>query len=373
MGSYRVISSDDHMFEPTDLWTRALGNKYGDRVPRIVRTEEGGDWWFTDGIKGQPIAAGTMTGQRFEGVDGLFVDDRVERVRPGAHDPDARVKDMDQDGVDTSINYPNAGFMIFRTPDTQLLNDLFAVYNDWIAEHCKSHPKRLKGIAMINVDDVQWAVKELERCHKLGVSGALIPVTPLPGRDYDLPEYEPFWAAAEDLAMPLSFHTGTQRASSREEAMGFAGGSPVRTSNNDHPVRVSLAQMIFGSVFERHPGLQVGSVEQDLSWAAHFVQKMDYTYTFIGPREHRYRFNEDMLPSDYFHRNVFMSFQEDEVGVRLRDIIGVETLQWGSDYPHQESTFPRSREILDEILVDCTEAEKAKIAGGNTARVYHLE
>ncbi len=85
-----------------------------------------------------------------------------------------------------------------------------------------------------------------------------------------------------------------------------------------------------------------------------------------------YQYKDDMLPSDYFRRNVFLGFQEDALGLRLRDIIGVETLQWGSDYPHQESTFPRSREILEEILADCTEEEKAKIAGGNAARVYQL-
>ena len=373
MGGYRMISSDDHMFEPLDLWTRTLGAKYGDRVPRIVRTEEGGDWWVTDGIVGQPIASGTLTGQRFEGLEGLSVEEPAERVRPGAYDPDARLKDMDLDGVDASINYPNAGFMLYCTPDTQLLNDIFAVFNDWMAEHCKSHPKRLKGIAMINVDDIQWGVRELERCHKLGLSGALIAVTPLPGRGYDQPEYEPFWAASEDLGMPLSLHVGTHRAESLDHANELGASSPIRVSNIDNTVRVSLAQMIFSGVFERHPGLQVGSVELDVAWAAHFLQKMDYAYTFIGPREHRYRFNEDMLPSDYFHRNVFLGFQEDELGVRFRDVIGVDNIQWGSDYPHQESTFPKSREILEEILADCTEEEKAKIAGGNTARVYHID
>ena len=79
-----------------------------------------------------------------------------------------------------------------------------------------------------------------------------------------------------------------------------------------------------------------------------------------------------MQPSDYFHRNVFLGFQEDDLGIRLRDIIGVDNLQWGSDYPHMESTFPKSQEILEEILMDCTEEEKAKIAGGNAARVYRL-
>ena len=80
-----------------------------------------------------------------------------------------------------------------------------------------------------------------------------------------------------------------------------------------------------------------------------------------------------MLPSDYFHRNVFLSFQEDSLGVRDRHIIGVDKLLWGSDYPHQESTFPRSQQILEQILTDCTEDEKAKITGQNAARIYHLD
>ena len=80
-----------------------------------------------------------------------------------------------------------------------------------------------------------------------------------------------------------------------------------------------------------------------------------------------------MLPSDYFRRNVFLGFQEDGLGIRLRDVIGVDNILWGSDYPHIESTFPRSQEILWEILAECSEEEKAKIAGGNTARIYRLD
>ena len=130
--------------------------------------------------------------------------------------------------------------------------------------------------------------------------------------------------------------------------------------------------MIFSGVFERYPKLRVGSVEHELSWAPHFLDRLDYTYTQRIQREGYHRYKEDMLPSDYFHRNVFRGFQEDALGIRLRDIIGVDNIQWGSDYPHVESTFPRSREILEEILADCTEEEKAKIAGANAARVYKV-
>ena len=114
-------------------------------------------------------------------------------------------------------------------------------------------------------------------------------------------------------------------------------------------------------------------MEHELSWVPHFLERLDYTYSQRASGMSGHRFKEDLLPSDYFHRNVFLGFQEDALGIRLRDIIGVDNLQWGSDYPHQESTFPRSREILEEILADCTEEEKGKIAGGNHARVYNID
>ncbi|HEX4614667.1 MAG TPA: amidohydrolase family protein, partial [Stellaceae bacterium] len=84
-------------------------------------------------------------------------------------------------------------------------------------------------------------------------------------------------------------------------------------------------------------------------------------------------FKEGMLPSDFFHRNIVLSFQEDAIGIRLRDVIGVDNMMWGSDYPHSESTFPQSRKILVEILAGVSDDEQAKIAGGNTGRVYNFD
>jgi predicted TIM-barrel fold metal-dependent hydrolase len=130
--------------------------------------------------------------------------------------------------------------------------------------------------------------------------------------------------------------------------------------------------MIFNGVFERYPKLQVGSVEMELSWVPHFLDRMDYNYTQRAIEFAPYRFKGDLLPSDFFRSNVFLGFQEDGLGIRDRNIIGVDNLLWGSDYPHPESTFPRSREIIDEILAGCTEDEKAKIVGGNAARIYNL-
>jgi predicted TIM-barrel fold metal-dependent hydrolase len=113
-------------------------------------------------------------------------------------------------------------------------------------------------------------------------------------------------------------------------------------------------------------------VEFELAWAPYLLSTMDYTYR-ERHAEAIHRFKDGMLPSDFFHRNVVLSFQEDAIGIRLRDVIGVDNMMWGSDYPHSESTFPQSRKILAEILAGVPLDEQAKIAGGNTARIYNFD
>jgi predicted TIM-barrel fold metal-dependent hydrolase len=135
---------------------------------------------------------------------------------------------------------------------------------------------------------------------------------------------------------------------------------------------LSLCDMIFSGVFERHRRLTLAIVEFELSWAPNVLSSMDYTYR-ERHGEAIYRFKNGSLPSDFFHRNVVLSFQEDTIGIRLRDVIGTGNMMWGSDYPHSESTFPQSRKILAEILKDVPGDEQAKIVGLNTARVYNFD
>ena len=131
--------------------------------------------------------------------------------------------------------------------------------------------------------------------------------------------------------------------------------------------------MIFSGVFERHPKLRVGSVEHEVCWSPFFLSQMDYTYTERPLRGDWHRFAPGVLPSDFFRSNCFVSFQEDAVGIRTRDIFGVHTLMWGSDYPHTESTFPRSREIVGKILADVPEDEQALIVRDNAAKLYGFD
>ena len=374
MASYRVISSDNHVFEYGDLGTSSVEPKFRDRVPKTRRTEDGSDWWFCDGLKICPVAVATQPGRRFEEPEKLTYRDTVDNIYPGGYVPDEQVKDMDADGVEAGILYPTLGLLLYSVPDSELLTVIFAHYNDWLAKFCGAFPKRLKGIAMINIDDVQSGIREMERTAKMGLIGAMITVYPTEDRSYDSPEYEPLWAAAQDMEIPISLHVGTNRPGPGQQFANILSLKPGFFANVDYWVRVSAAHMIYSGVFERYPKLQVGIIEHELSWVPYYLNRLDYNYTQRTPGDVGwYRYKEDMLPSDYFHRNVFLSFQEEALGIRDRHIIGVDSLLWGSDYPHVESTFPRSQQILEEILADCTEEEKAKIAGGNTARVYRLD
>ena len=372
MTSYRVISADSHVFEPPELWTERIEPRYRERAPHVVLLDDG-YWWVYEGRMGVGLGSGAQAGRRFEAPEKMTHGDIPENLHPGGYIPEEHVKDMDVDGLAVSILYPTVGLRLYTVDDGDLLSSIFRAYNEWLAEFCQQFPDRLKGIAMLNLDDVQVGVKELERCAKMGLVGAVITIYPPEDKAYDSPNYEPFWAAAQDLRMPLSLHISTNRPGPGQQFSDTDTIKPPFLCNVDHWARMSLSNIIFSGVFERYPKLQIGSVEQELSWVPHFVDRMDYTYTQRVQIDPWYRFKEDTLPSDYFHRNVFLGFQEDGLGIRLRDVIGVDSLMWGSDYPHHESTFPRSRQILEESLVDCTEKEKAKIAGGNAARVYNLD
>jgi predicted TIM-barrel fold metal-dependent hydrolase len=140
----------------------------------------------------------------------------------------------------------------------------------------------------------------------------------------------------------------------------------------DFHMRQSLSAMILSGVFESYPTLRVGAVEFEVSWAPYFMGRLDDAYQQRAAGQAGFRFRGADLPSDFFRRNVFISFQEDDLGIQLRHHVGVDNLLWGSDYPHAESTFPRSRQIVERILKDVPQQEKAKIVGENAARLYHF-
>ena len=377
LSEFKIFSSDSHIVETADLWTSRLEPKYRDQGPCVRRVGDYDRWFLGDDADIGGIGAFIGAGLRYTDPSKITFEGTMEQVPLGGFDPDEHIRDMDIDGVDGGVVYPSIGLRMYHIVDSGLLNEVCRAYNDWLGEFCSANPDRVKGIALVNVDDVQEAVKELNRAWKMGLVGAMVSVYPPEDRSYRHPDYEPVWATAEDLDIPLSLHIGTSRP-------GFGGNRLIafieagkRTAegelaNMDPPVRTSLAAMIFSGVFERHPGLKVVSVENGLAWIPWFLNMMDYMYR-ERQEQVMYQFKDDMIPRDFMRRNVMFSFQDDAVGIELRHHIGVDSLMWGNDYPHAESTFPRSRQVLDEILEGVPDDERAKIVGGNTKRVYHFD
>jgi len=369
-----MISSDSHIVEPPDLWTARMPKRLADRAPQVVSLDDG-DWWFVDQRKTQSFI-GIQTGVRFAKDPGKLVTSaRFEQVRPAAYDPRRYLEENEQDGVWGSVIYPSEGLVIFSVPNTEVVSAAMRAYNDWIAEFCAVDRSRLKGLAMLNVDEIDDGVDELERVARLGLAGALVTVKPPAWAPFRSRAYDRLWAAAQDLGLPLSLHVATDRGDPRGGDAAFTldvkNVPPAVFINKDYQVRQALADLILEGIFERFPRLRIGSVEHELAWIPFFLAQMDYTYTDRPARGEWYRFRErGALPSEFWHRNCFASFQEDAIGVRLRDVIGVEALLWGSDYPHTESTWPRSREITGEFLAGVSSAEARAIVAGNAARLY---
>ena len=164
-----MVSSDSHIVEPPDLWDGRLPAALADRGPQIVQ-EDDGDWWYIDGYKTMSFL-GMQTGDRFDGdPDKLRTSANFDEVRPAAYDPRLYIEENESDGVWGSVIYPSQGLVLYAVPITDVVSASMKAYNDWLAEFCSEDNSRLKGIAMVNVDDIDDAVgRAASRCRDLGL------------------------------------------------------------------------------------------------------------------------------------------------------------------------------------------------------------
>jgi len=376
MADYKLISADSHIVEPPEMYAGRIEPKFRDRAPKMERrkTPNGREYdaWVIDGMQVGTLGAVMQAGQRFEDPSQIDFLGVWEDVRKGAYYPHAMITENEEDGVWGSCLQPSQGLFWYRLSDSGLLSEICRVYNDWITDFCKPYPERLKGIAMLNVDDVDEGCRELERCKKLGLVGAFIPVSPLPDRPYRDPVYDLLWATAQDHEMPLLLHIGTPRGGvpGCEFTMNIGELTGAGRSTTDYWVRYSLSAMLFAGVFDRYPRLKIGSVEHETAWIPHWLKQMDFTYRERPVFTKGWKSREGMLPSDYWHRNMFVEFMEDDLGVELRKHIGVETMLWGSDFPHAESTWPQSKQFLDRIFAGVPDEDRRKITSDNAAKLF---
>jgi predicted TIM-barrel fold metal-dependent hydrolase len=237
-------------------------------------------------------------------------------------------------------------------------------YNLWIAEYSGAHPERLFGIGQTALRTPQEGVEDLRRIKALGLRGVMLPGHPGQA-DYDSPIYDPLWEAAIDLGLPLSFHilTTKQRATSRGSVLNYAVA--IIRANQD-----IIGMLIYGGVFDRHPRLKVVCVEADAGWVPHYMYRMDHYY-----QRHRHALHAgslQQLPSAYFRENIYVTFQDDWVAFRVVDLLNPARLMWANDFPHSDSTWPWSQQVLAEHAAHLTPEQRRMILHDNVVNLYGL-
>ena len=367
MTAYRIISGDSHFVEPPNMWAERIDKKFRDRAPHTVRGHEGqeGEFFVCENVTPVPVAGFFGSGKSAEELPAHRK--RGFEVAPkSVWDPAERLKEQDADGVSAEALYTSMGMLLFGLDDADLRAASFQAFNDWAAEYCSYNPKRLIGLGVISLEDIPAAIAELERIAKKGLHGALIWGAPPEDRPYSSLEYDPFWAAAQDLQMPLSLHILTGRGGVQFDPRRVL----YRYMKLPQEIQLTFADLIVGGVPERFPRLKLVSAENDVSWIPHFMYRLDHAYDRL---RHFESLTLPMLPSEYMKRNVVATFQFETTNVDFtRQIFGADNILWSSDYPHTDSTWPHSQDLIAQAFKGMPEPDVQKIVGDNVARLYNV-
>lgn len=292
--------------------------------------------------------------------------------RPGEHDPVERLKDMDTDGVEAEVLYSDveAGVSFNSIPDGGRLA-AFRAFNDAALEFASRDPKRLLVVYLIPIVDIDESVGEVQRLAREGARAFMLPLYPtnheLP--PYFDPHYDPLWGAIQETGIPISQHVGANDALWHILRYDTTPAKGIFQSLPPIFMAEVVANWIVGGVFERFPRLKVVLVEAGLGWIPFYLERLDTMKRRHG-WDHYGMLKE--LPSVYFQRNMMATFEEDTYGVSQRHRLGIENLMWATDYPHPDSTWPHSQQVLDTHFKEVPVDEARLMIGGNAARVYGL-
>ncbi len=381
------ISADSHIVEAPEVFA-GLAERFGDDAPRIAATGEG-EGMVIPSDKGGALGTGRVgiagrrldPGRRIERRRGRkpwpedpkdpvvlgWIQEGYGGLRKGIVDASARPADQDTDGVRAEVLYPSFFFRVFSVENTELVEAAFRNYNDWIADYQGAAPERLVGLALLPLHDPVAGARELERILGKGLRGACIPCTAPSGRPYRDRAYDPIWARAEEARLPLSMHIGTGASTGSWETLvrnaisGYASAPQA--------AQETLTELICQGVAHRHPDLSFVVTEFNAGWIPTWLERLDQGYERT-PRAAAECL--DRRPSEYWARQFYATFEDDRAAVLTRELIGVDRLLWGNDYPHRDSTWPVSQELLDELFEDVSVEDRAAMTETNAAALYGL-
>ena len=363
----RIISADSHTLEPPDLWIKTIGDKYGEETPRVVEEYRGhkGPFFFT----GKQYA-------RFQEQQ----EKAAQAGTPDAgHDPAARITFQQKTGIEAEVLYPTLGLSILhssnRTDYRDVVRAASRVYNDWLAEFIAHDPKRLIGSAMIPMDDVGWAVEELERVAKMGFRTPMIHAAPPEGcPPYRDKIYDPFWARAEEMELPITLHIVTGRIPDPmacHTAREWEEGPNMFLDTWEEIPHVLATDFIFGTILDRFPRLDVVTAELELSWIPNFMRRIDMVQGVYSNRLQLPKLQ--MKASDYLKTRVWHGLIDEPAGVPVISELGAGQVVWGSDFPDTISLGAETGETLLKLLEGVEPGDQEKLVADNAVKLFRLE
>ena len=352
MTNPRLISADSHVAIPIGA--------IRDRVPAGLREP------FDDAIAAQAERDAELRGGRTMSMD----DWDMEAARdPGYREPHARLAAMDRDGVHAEVLYSEvSAFRAFGLVQGDW-KPISRAFTDLMSEFAAVDPDRLAVSYQVPVIDVEYAVSEVERLAALGARSVHLPNYPtelgLP--DYWDERYDPLWGVLQETRISISHHLGVRNWLYDVFRRDPTRQAAVFTSLPSLALAEVLGLWILSGTLERFPGLQIVFVEPSLYWVPGFLAGFDRKYE--GPYDLSHL---SMKPSQYFHRNMALTFMDDEVGLQSRHLVGIENILWSTDFPHPATTWPNSRDVVERQFAGIPSHERDAICSGNAARIYRL-
>jgi len=357
-----VIDADGHVTEPVGMWAEYVEERFRGRVPRPALDERGRPCQVLDDRIIMRHAMLLTFGPEY--------DFGAARIAPGGWDPEARLRDMNGDGIDVAVLFPSIGFFVFESDDSLLVGALCRAYNDWLADYCRAARDRLVGVALLPLADVDAAVRELERATtQLGFRGAFVRPNPYAGRPIHHPVYERFWECAASLGVPITVHEGLTDGLPTLGRDRFENPAMLHVLSHPFEQMAACAGLILNGVLDRHPSLKVAFLESGSAWLPYWLDRLDGHVETWGKLLPAVR----MKPSDYFRRQCVVSTDPEDGAVEaVLRLVGDDNVVWASDYPHPDAHFPGSVAESLEKMAGVADESRRKIFAANAARLYGI-
>jgi predicted TIM-barrel fold metal-dependent hydrolase len=359
MTVYKAISADSHVNEPARMFIDRVPAAFRDTSPQIIELDNGGEAWrMADVDNPVPFGAAAVhhrATKRFDRAgykarfgelkDGLQKGVRYSDILPGSFDPTERVKEQIEDNLDGEFFYNNPGVWaaVKAARDKALIYHCFRAYNDWMAEFCSHDPTRLFSIGIIPSTGIEDAIAELKRClFDLDLKGVALESYPNGSLSEPSPEDDRFWALAQEIGKPVSLHLSIRVPANAIAIVSSGNSTELRKITASGSFQTVCQKLILSGVFDRFPDLKFVGAETQSGWVPFYLERFDATYKRLARAE---GVKLDLLPSEYFQRNIYTTFLIDQVAVNNRYAVGIDRMMWMCDFPHSVSNWPIDVEL----------------------------